>query len=87
MLAVPRLAASWLAGAESRTMAKNARRLGDSGGGNVGYKDSWDGYESSRRRCFETLRSNAVNDVIVLTGSMVALVTGLNRSGSVIPFV
>ncbi len=40
------------------------------GGGNVGNNDSWDGYDSSRMRFFETLRSNAIDDVIVLTGDV-----------------
>lgn len=40
------------------------------GGGLVGNNDSWDGYDASRRRFFDTLRSNAIDNVVVLTGDV-----------------
>ncbi len=40
------------------------------GGGDVGNPDSWDGYDASRRRLFDVLRSNAIDNVIVLTGDV-----------------
>jgi alkaline phosphatase D len=40
------------------------------GGGLVGNNDSWDGYDASRRRVYELLRGNAIDNVVFLTGDV-----------------
>ena len=47
------------------TAAPNAE-----GGGIVGNEDAWDGYDASRRRFYEMLRSNEIDNVVVLTGDV-----------------
>ncbi len=40
------------------------------GGGGVGNTDSWDGYEASRRRFFDAVRADGVDNIVVLTGDV-----------------